>query len=297
MHNCTLCPRNCSADRSAGQKGVCGETDTIRLSRAALHFWEEPCISGENGSGTVFFSGCPLKCVYCQNREISMGDAGKAVSVARLAEIFLELQAQNAENINLVTPTHFVPQITEAVQKAKKNGLRLPIVYNTSGYETEETIESLKDTVDIYLTDFKYISDRLSARYSRAPDYAEIAKKALYKMVEQQPEPLFRDGMLQKGVVVRHLILPGCIIDSKAVLKYLHQTYGDQILLSIMRQFTPYKISAEYAEIDRTVSDFEYESVLQYALRLGIQNAYIQEKEAAKESFIPPFTYEGVCKS
>lgn len=294
MHSCTLCPRNCGADRSNGQKGVCGETETVRLSRAALHFWEEPCISGKKGSGTVFFSGCSMRCVYCQNREISMGDAGKAVSNQRLADIFIELQEKGAENINLVTPTHFVPQIIHAVKLAREKGLLLPIVYNTSGYETEETIESLSGIVDVYLTDFKYISARLSARYSKASNYSEIAKKAVHKMVLQQPRPVFENGMLKKGVIVRHLILPGCVIDSKAILKYLHQTYDDKILLSIMRQFTPYKIPAEFAELNRTVTDAEYASVIQYALRIGIENAFIQEKEAAKESFIPPFTYEGV---
>ena len=294
MYNCVLCPRQCGANRTKGQKGICGETDAVRLSRAALHYWEEPCISGTKGSGTVFFAGCPMRCVYCQNREISMGDAGKEVSLERLAEIFLELQEKGAENINLVTPTHFAPQIITAVKKAKDSGLMLPIVYNTSGYETEKTIESLAGTVDIYLTDFKYFSSRISKRYSKAEDYAEVAQKALRKMVEQHPYPVLKNGMLQKGVVVRHLILPGYAIDSKAVLKFLHQTYGEQILLSIMRQFTPYKIPAEFKEIDRTVTDAEYDSVIQYALRIGIENAFIQEKEAAKESFIPPFTYEGI---
>ena len=294
MHNCTLCPRHCGVNRTSGKKGVCGETDTVRLSRAALHFWEEPCISGEKGSGTVFFSGCPLKCVYCQNREISMGDAGKQVSVDRLSEIFLELQQNGAENINLVTPTHFVTQIISAVQSAKENGLELPIVYNTSGYETEDTLECLKGIVDVYLTDFKYMSEKLSEKYSNAKDYPEIAKNALKKMVEQQPEPLFEDGMLKKGVVVRHLVLPGCIIDSKAVLKYVYQNFGDNVLISIMRQFTPYKLSERFCELNRKITDAEYMSVVRYAENLGIENGFVQEKEAAEESFIPPFTYEGV---
>ena len=294
MHNCTLCPRTCGVNRASGKKGVCGETATVRLSRAALHFWEEPCISGEKGSGTVFFSGCPLKCVYCQNREISMGDAGKEVSLERLAEIFLELQNKGAENINLVTPTHFVPQIISAVQMAKTNGLRLPVVYNTSGYETEDTIESLKGIVDVYLTDFKYMSEKLAEKYSNAKDYPEIAKKTLKKMVEQQPEPLFENGMLKKGVVVRHLVLPGCVIDSKAILKYVYQSYGDNVLISIMRQFTPYKLPEKFSELKRKITDAEYQSVVRYAENLGIENGFVQEKEAAEESFIPPFTYEGV---
>ena len=294
MRKCTLCPRQCGADRSTDKKGVCGESDKVRLSRAALHFWEEPCISGEKGSGTVFFSGCTLKCVYCQNREISMGDAGKQVSVERLSEIFLELQEKGAENINLVTPTHFVTQIISAVQSAKEKGLKLPIVYNTSGYETEETIETLKGIVDVYLTDFKYMSEKLSEKYSNAKDYPDVVKNALKKMVEQQPEPLFNDGMLKKGVVVRHLVLPGCIIDSKAVLKYVYQNYGDNVLISIMRQFTPYKLSEKHKELNRKITDAEYMSVVGYAEKLGIENGFVQEKESAEESFIPPFTYEGV---
>ncbi|MBR3943461.1 MAG: radical SAM protein, partial [Clostridia bacterium] len=208
--------------------------------------------------------------------------------------IFFELQEKGAENINLVTPTHFVPQIIEAIHKAKEKGLCLPIVYNTSGYETEETLDSLRGIVDVYLTDFKYFSEKLSARYSNAKDYPETAKKALKKMVEQQPEPVFKDGMLKKGVIVRHLVLPGCIIDSKAVLKYVFQSFGENVLVSIMRQFTPYKLPEKYVELNRKITDAEYASVIRYAEKLGIENGFVQEKEAAEESFIPPFTYEGV---
>ena len=292
---CRLCPRMCLADRNNNEKGVCGETNEIRLSRAALHFWEEPCISGESGSGTVFFSGCNLRCVYCQNREISTGESGKVVTEDRLTEIFIELQEKGAHNVNLVTPTHYVPQIIKSVARAKSTGLKIPVVYNTSGYETEDTIKALKNTVDIYLTDFKYASEKLAEKYSGAKDYPSVAKAALSEMVEQQPKFILdENGILKSGVIVRHLMLPGNLEDSKNVISYLHKTFGEKIYLSIMRQFTPYKISTEFAELNRKITDSEYEELLQYALNLGVENAFIQEEEAASESFIPPFNFEGI---
>ena len=290
--SCTLCPRNCNIDRSI-KKGFCGMSDKITVARAALHFWEEPCISGENGSGTVFFSGCPLKCIYCQNSDIS-GGFGKAISIERLSDIFLELQNKKAHNINLVTPTHFSPGIITAVKKARENGLTVPIVYNTSGYEKEDIIEKLKDTVDIYLTDFKYTDEKIAQNFSFAPDYPEAAKKALAKMVETAGEIRFdENGIMQKGVIVRHLVLPGHIENSKQTIKYLFETYGDDIILSIMNQFTP-KVKTKYHELDRTVRQEEYDEVIDYALSLGIEDAFIQEGETASESFIPAFDLEGV---
>ena len=292
---CRLCPRMCLADRSNNERGVCGETNKIRLSRAALHFWEEPCISGEFGSGTVFFSGCNLRCVYCQNREISTGESGKEVTQDRLTEIFLKLQEKGAHNINLVTPTHYVPLIIESVSCAKYKGLNIPVIYNTSGYETQDTIKALRNTVDIYLTDFKYASCKLAEKYSGAKDYPSVAKAALCQMVEQEPTLQFdENGILKRGVIVRHLMLPGNLEDSKNVITYLYETFGEKIYLSIMRQFTPYKIPKEFPELNRTITDFEYEELLQYALDLGVENAFIQEEEAASESFIPPFDFEGV---
>lgn len=297
LKKCMLCPRLCAVDRTSGEIGICGETDTVRLARAALHFWEEPCISGEAGSGTVFFTGCNLRCVYCQNREISTGDCGLEVTNERLAEIFLELQKKGAANINLVTPTHFVPQIIESVPAAKSKGLKIPIVYNSSGYERRETIEMLKNTVDIYLVDFKYASSFLSDKYSKASDYSRTAQLALYEMVRQQPNLEFdENSMMKRGVIVRHLMLPGNLEDSKEVVRYLYETYGERIYLSLMRQFTPYKIPEEYSELNRTVTDAEYEELLEFALMLGVENAFIQEGEAAEESFIPPFDFEGVEK-
>ena len=295
LEKCMLCPRLCAVDRTKGELGVCGETDKVQLARAALHFWEEPCISGDTGSGTVFFTGCNLRCVYCQNREISCGDCGKEVSLERLAEIFLELQNKGAANINLVTPTHFVPQIIWAVSEAKGRGLKIPIVYNSSGYERLETVKLLKNTVDIYLVDFKYASSFLSEKYSAASDYSRMAQLALDEMVRQQPLLEFdENSMMKRGVIVRHLMLPDNLEDSKAVVRYLYETYGERIYLSLMRQFTPYKIPDGFPELCRTVTDDEYEQLLQFALDLGVENAFIQEGEAAEESFIPPFDFEGI---
>lgn len=304
LTDCVLCPRNCHADRINGRWGRCHETAEIVVARAALHMWEEPCISGDAGSGAVFFSGCPMGCVFCQNHNIAEAKAGKTITVERLSEIFLELQEKGANNINLVTPGHFAPQITEALRRAKKEGLRLPVVYNTSSYESADTIKSLEGLVDIYLPDFKYISPALSAKYSHAPDYADVAKAAVAEMVRQCPRPVFdgdeaedpiEEGLLMRqGVIVRHLLLPGCTRDSKAVIKYLYETYGNQIYLSIMNQYTPLENVSAYPELNRKVTDEEYEEVVDYAIGLGVEQGFIQEGETAKESFIPAFDGEGV---
>lgn len=296
---CTLCPRNCHANRSGNlvpSKGICGETKTIRLARAALHFWEEPCISGEQGSGTVFFSGCTLRCVFCQNHSIANGTVGKEVSIEQFSKILLNLQQKGANNINLVTPTHFVPQIAKGIMLARNEGLHLPIVYNTSGYETVETLKLLDGIVDIYLPDLKYKSALLSKKYSFADDYFSIACKALDEMYRQVGEPTFDEhGIMKKGMIVRHLLLPGCIKDSKAVISYLYHRFGDHIYISIMNQYTPMPaISLRYPELNRTVSDEEYEEVVDYAIDLGVENGFIQEGETADESFIPSFNYEGL---
>lgn len=304
LTDCVLCPRNCHADRINGRWGRCHETAEIVVARAALHMWEEPCISGDAGSGAVFFSGCPMGCVFCQNHNIAEAKAGKTITVERLSEIFLELQEKGANNINLVTPGHFAPQITEALRRAKKEGLQLPVVYNTSSYESADTIKSLEGLVDIYLPDFKYISPALSAKYSHAPDYADVAKAAVAEMVRQCPRPVFdgdeaedpiEEGLLMRqGVIVRHLLLPGCTRDSKAVIKYLYETYGNQIYLSIMNQYTPLENVSAYPELNRKVTDEEYEEVVDYAIGLGVEQGFIQEGETAEESFIPAFDGEGV---
>ena len=293
--DCLLCPRKCGINRSTGQTGVCGVSSEIKVARAALHYWEEPCISGKKGSGAVFFSGCSLHCVFCQNREISDGKAGKLISKERLSDIFMELADKGANNINLVTPGQYIPDIVWAVNDAKSRGMKLPIIYNTSGYENVTELKLLEGIVDVYLPDFKYMDSTLSARYSRAKDYPSVAKQALSEMVRQQPDVVIDDatGLIQKGVIVRQLLLPGHVNDAKAVLKYLYDTYHDHVYISMMSQFTPIALK-DYPEINRTVTRREYERLVDYALEIGITNAFIQEGDVAKDSFIPAFDCEGV---
>lgn len=293
--NCLLCPRKCGINRSTGQTGVCGVSSEIKVARAALHYWEEPCISGKRGSGAVFFSGCSLHCVFCQNREISDGKEGKVISKERLSDIFMELADKGANNINLVTPGQYIPDIVWAVNDAKSRGMKLPIIYNTSGYENVTELKLLEGIVDVYLPDFKYMDSTLSARYSRAKDYPSIAKQALSEMVRQQPDVVIDNAtrLIQKGVIVRQLLLPGHVNDAKAVLKYLYDTYRDHVYISMMSQFTPIALK-DYPEINRTVTKREYERLVNYALEIGITNAFIQEGDVAKDSFIPAFDCEGV---
>lgn len=293
--NCLLCPRKCGINRSTGQTGVCGVSSEIKVARAALHYWEEPCISGKRGSGAVFFSGCSLHCVFCQNREISDGKEGKVISKERLSDIFMELADKGANNINLVTPGQYITDIVWAVNDAKSRGMKLPIIYNTSGYENVTELKLLEGIVDVYLPDFKYMDSTLSARYSRAKDYPSVAKQALSEMVRQQPDVVIDDatGLIQKGVIVRQLLLPGHVNDAKAVLKYLYDTYRDHVYISMMSQFTPIALK-DYPEINRTVTKREYERLVNYALEIGITNAFIQEGDVAKDSFIPAFDCEGV---
>ncbi|MQN01274.1 MAG: radical SAM protein [bacterium LCO1.1] len=325
MEICTLCPRNCGMGR------FCGRGENLKVARAALHFWEEPCISGTTGSGAVFFSGCNLKCIFCQNEKIRDGLVGREISVERLSDIFLELQEKGANNINLVTAGHFLPQVVPALEDAKNRGLVVPIVYNTSSYEKVAQIRELDGLVDIYLPDFKYVSSRLSGDFSKAPDYFEVAENAVDEMVRQTGAPAFfvkkkarldqqlglwesedtmdaatynecaeeimdegREVLMKKGTIVRHLLLPGCADDSKNVIKYLYQTYGDSIFLSIMNQYTPMPQVSGHPTLSRKVTENEYNEVLDYALDLGIENAFMQEGDVAKESFIPDFDCEGV---
>lgn len=317
---CNLCPRECGADRERGEKGYCQSDGRIYVARAALHRWEEPCISGKGGSGTVFFSGCNLRCVYCQNHEIASGGVGKPVTVERLGEIFLELQAKGAENINLVTPDHYMLSVAKAVLRAKEQGLVLPVIYNGSGYEKAEAIRCLAGIVDIFLTDFKYMDASVAERFSRARDYPEKAKEALAEMVDitqnhaaitgsdkcavgstkdaARSAPRFDErGILRRGVIVRHLLLPGHKQNAKAVIRYVYETYGDGVILSIMNQYTPVfgiEERTDCRELYRKVTRREYETVLDYAIGLGIKNAFIQEGDTAGESFVPVFDGEGV---
>ncbi len=296
MSDCTLCPRRCHANRAAGQTGFCGQTAQLRAARAALHFWEEPCISGDCGSGTVFFSGCSLQCIFCQNHEIALGESGKVISVERLSQIFLELQEKGAANINLVTAGHFIPQVCRALELSKTHGLSIPIVYNTGSYEEVASLRLLEGLIDIWLPDLKYFSGDLSARYSSAPDYFQVATAAIAEMFRQTPTAVFdsKTGLMQRGIIVRHLMLPGQAADSKKILRYLHTTYGDAIYISIMNQYTPLAGVSEIPELNRKVTPEEYRRVLDFADRIGIENGFMQEDGTAAESFIPPFDYEGI---
>lgn len=295
LKECHLCPRNCGVDRLAGQKGFCGVDAGIMVARAALHMWEEPCISGKEGSGAVFFSGCSLGCAFCQNRTISKGQSGKVITVEHLAELFLDLQAQKANNINLVTAGHFLPQVRDALILAKEQGLTIPVVYNSSGYEKAEMLRYLEGLVDIYLPDLKYLEADLAGKCSHAKDYPEVAMKALEEMVRQVRTPEFDErGMMKKGVIVRHLLLPGHVRNSKKVLEYLYGTYGDQIYISLMNQYTPMPAMKDDPQLSRKVTDREYDRLLDHAISFGVTNCFIQEGETAKESFIPEFNGEGI---
>lgn len=290
-NNCLLCPRQCGVDRSV-QYGFCGESEEIRIARAAPHMWEEPPISGQNGSGTIFFSGCNLRCIYCQNHEIAVSHLGYPVSADQLLRIFFDLQAQGVHNINLVTAGHFVKELLPVLRKAKGAELQIPILWNSSGYESAETIRMLEGLIDIYLPDFKYINPKTAKEYSNAPDYPEIAKRSLAEMVRQTGAPQIdkETGLMTRGVQVRHLVLPGHAQESRQILWYLCQTYGNGIGYSIMNQYTPMPQMKDHPLLSRRVTAQEYENVIRYAKQIGIENAFTQEGEAACESFIPEFS-------
>jgi len=295
MTNCRLCPRECKVDRTKEKRGFCGTGDKIICARASLHYWEEPCLSGDKGSGTVFFSGCNMGCVFCQNKEISHGGKGFLVSAERLCEIFFELKEKGAHNINLVTAGHFLPQVLEAVKMAKMQGIDIPFVYNSSGYEKAEALKRCEGLIDIYLPDFKYMDSALAKKYSKAPDYPQVAKQAIAEMVRQKPACKFDDeGIMTEGVIVRHLMLPGELSESKSIIKYLYETYNDNIYISIMSQYTPVGISPNFPELKNTVAESDYDELVDFAVDLGVENAFVQEGEAASESFIPDFSGQGI---
>ena len=289
MSDCNLCPRNCNINRNL-HKGYCGESETLRISRADLHFWEEPCISGTNGSGAIFFTGCQLKCVFCQNYEIAHNKKGKEITVDELVSIFFELKNKGAHNINLVTADHFIPSIAKAIEKAKSQGFDLPFVYNTSAYLTKKQLDLLEDLIDVYLPDLKYHSEFLAKKYSNANDYPQVAKQTISQMVSYKNKiVLDNDGLIKQGVIVRHLVLPGNTMDSKKVLSYLRETYGDKILISIMSQYTPIKENERFKELNRKLYQYEYAEIVDFCNAIGITNAYIQELESATKDFIPDF--------
>lgn len=296
--DCTLCPRMCHADRYSGQKGFCNMGSSLTAAKAYKHMWEEPCITGTEGSGTVFFSGCNMKCIYCQNSEISHNGFGCVIDAERLAGIFLELQDKKASNINLVTGTCFIPHIRNAIIIAKNAGLYIPVIFNCGGYESVEALRLLEGLIDIYMPDVKYSSDDLSKDLSKAPDYFETAKKALGEMFRQTgPVRYDNNKMMKSGILARHLILPGCCGDSKRILRYLHEAYGNDICISIMNQYTPMPAVKDHPLLKRKVSDDEYKRVLDFAEKIGIENGFIQYGEAASESFIPSWDLEGIKAS
>ena len=293
LKSCRLCPRACKANRIEGERGYCGAGLRMKIARADLHFWEEPCISGKKGSGAVFFSGCNLRCIFCQNHEIANQLKGKEFTAQELAECFLMLEKKGANNINLVTATPYLPQLILAIRQAKEMGLQIPFVYNSSGYESAEAICLLDGLIDIYLPDFKYMDSQMAKEYSHAEDYPSRAKEALAEMVRQTGGAKMHfnhEGLMQKGVIVRHLLMPGHVKNAKAVLNYLYSSYGDDIYISILQQYTPILSNPKIKEdrlLSRKVTRREYERLLDYALELGIKNAFIQERGVAKESFIP----------
>lgn len=295
LEKCEICPRECKVNRNKGEIGLCGIDTKIKVARISLHYGEEPPISGTNGSGTIFFSGCNLKCIFCQNHEISIKNFGKEISTEQLANKMIELQKQKAHNINLVTPTHFIPQIREAIILAKKKGLKIPLVYNTSSYEKKESLKTLEGLIDIYLPDLKYYDDLLAMRYSKAPNYFEIAKSAIEEMYNQVGLPKFdKNGIMKKGIIVRHLLLPGKIEDSKKIIAYLKKTYNDKIFISIMNQYTPIKSVKNIPELNQIVKNDEYNKLINFACNLNIKNAFIQENNTQEKNMIPKFDLTGI---
>lgn len=286
-----LCPRGCGVNRLRGERGVCGAGDEVRIARAGLHFWEEPCLSGERGSGTVFFSHCTLWCCYCQNYAISTGGHGKQITLETLAAQFLSLQEQGAHNLNLVTATHYLPQILEAFGLAKDRGFSLPVVYNCGGYESVETLRLLEGVADIYLPDFKYTREESACAFSGAPHYRETALAAIAEMVRQTGEPQFdQGGMMTRGVLVRHLLLPEQIEESKEAVRLLYETFGDSIYVSIMNQFTPVR-ETPFAELNGPVDPLDYRDLVSYAEFIGITKGFVQEGGTVVESFIPDWDF------
>ena len=296
LTDCTLCPRLCHVDRRE-RTGFCGAGERAKIALVSLHPWEEPCLTGEKGAGTVFFSHCSLRCCYCQNHEISHGGKGIEVSDERLAEIFLEQQERGAATLDLVTPTQYVPQILHGLDLARERGFSLPVVYNSSGYETLETIDALQGYVDIFLPDLKYRHEKSAREYSQAPDYFLVASEALRRMVQQTgPAVMDGEGRMRKGVLVRHLVLPGCRHESMELLDWLWQEFGNDIHISLMSQYTPMHRGEDYGSLGRRLTTFEYESVVEHALALGITQCYVQERRAASEEYVPEFDGSGVIR-
>ncbi len=290
---CNICPRGCNIDRSE-KSGFCRTGESFKVSRAALHPWEEPCISGENGSGTIFFAGCNLNCIYCQNSDISLAGFGKEITDEHLLEIMFNLKEKGAANINLVTPSHFAERLIPVIRRAKDGGIAIPFVYNTSAYERVETLKRLEGLIDIYMPDFKYMSGSLAKEYSKAEDYPSVAKAAIDEMVRQKGKIKWQGDLMSEGVLIRHLLLPGSLENSKRVMEYLYNRYGEAVYFSIMSQYTPTENVKNHPLLSHKVSEGEYNELIDFCVDMGMENAFTQEGEAASESFIPPFTLEGV---
>lgn len=292
--NCKLCPRNCGINRF-DKTGYCKAGDKIKAARAFLHMWEEPCISGERGSGAVFFTNCNLDCIFCQNYKISHGNHGKEISIDRLSEIFIELQEKGAHNINLVTPTHYIPQIREALKLGKSKGLNIPIVYNSNAYENVEALATLGGLVDIYLPDLKYYDDKLSTRYSKAPGYFKTATRAILEMYRQVGAPVFdENGIMKSGLMIRHLMLPGGLFDSKKIVDWVLENLPREVYLNIMCQYTPLGRACQYPELNKKLNKKHYEALTDYAVSNGLESGFIQEFDSADEEYVPNFDLEGI---
>ena len=295
LKKCSLCPRKCYVNRLDGELGFCKASKDVKIAKVSLHTWEEPCISGTLGSGTVFFSNCNLNCVFCQNHNISQLGTGKTVSINRLSEIFLEQQQRGAHNINLVTPTHYVPQIIDALKIAKEKGLNIPILYNSNGYENIDTIKALRGFIDVYLPDLKYCNDKYALKYSKAPNYFNTASAVITEMASQVGEAIFDvNGIIQKGVIIRHLMLPGLLFDSKKVIDYIYTTFKDSVYISLMNQYTPMHEAARYSEINKPLNPKHYDSLIDYCVNLGITKGFIQESGTSSTAFVPDFDLSGV---
>lgn len=295
LKKCNLCPRKCYVNRLEGELGFCKGSKDVKIAKVTLHKWEEPFVSGTLGSGTIFFSNCNLHCVFCQNHSISQVGVGKIVSIKRLSVIFLEQQARGAHNINLVTPTHYVPQIIEALKLAKDNGLKIPILYNSNGYENLDTIKALKGLVDVYLPDLKYYKDKYALKYSKAPNYFNTASKVITEMVSQVGEPQFDStGIIQKGVIIRHLMLPGLLFDSRKIMDFIYTTFNDSVYISLMNQYIPMHKAYKYNEINKPLNPKHYDALINYCLNIGITKCFIQENGTSSKAFVPEFDLSGV---
>lgn len=295
LKKCNLCPRKCYVNRLDGELGFCRASKDVKIAKVSLHTWEEPCISGTLGSGTVFFSNCNLNCVFCQNHNISQLGTGKTVSVNRLSDIFLEQQQRGAHNINLVTPTHYVPQIIDALKIAKDKGLNIPILYNSNGYENIDTIKALRGFIDVYLPDLKYCNDKYAMKYSKAPNYFNTASDVIAEMASQVGEATFNvDGIIQKGIIIRHLMLPGLLFDSKKVIDYIYTTFKDSVYISLMNQYTPMHEAIKFSEINKPLNPKHYDSLIDYCVNLGITKGFIQESGTSSTAFVPDFDLSGV---